>query len=166
MSVWTEEETAEMRRMWLGGVPPKEIAKRIGRTYNAVVGRANRLALPLISEIERTHEPVPFDELDLVPLPKTQRIVLGALLSSHPNGVTCVRLSQLLQRSEDNAVNLMNRAVRTVEGLRRKLKLIGWDCRVRGDRSGYRIVRHGADEAAPTGRDTFAYQFGQHDLTQ
>lgn len=147
MSAWTEEETAEMRRMWLGGVPPKEIAKRMGRTYNSVLGRANRLAFPLISEIERKYEPVPFDELDLVPLPKTQRVVLGALLSSHPNGVTCVRLSQLLQRSEDDAVNLMNRAVRTVEGLRRKLKPIGWDCRVRGDRTGYRIVRNHGEMA-------------------
>lgn len=43
---WTDDELAELRRLWGDGLPTSEIARRIGRTKNSVVGKAHRLKLP------------------------------------------------------------------------------------------------------------------------
>lgn len=42
---WTEEETNRAADMWRQGITAKEIAKVVGRTPNAVIGRMHRLGL-------------------------------------------------------------------------------------------------------------------------
>lgn len=44
--VWTAQAIDRLRELWAEGVPTAEIARRIGASKNAVVGKANRLGLP------------------------------------------------------------------------------------------------------------------------
>lgn len=43
---WTDESVAELRRLWDKGLTANEIAKKIGVTKNAIVGKVHRLCLP------------------------------------------------------------------------------------------------------------------------
>jgi GcrA cell cycle regulator len=45
-NLWTAAEDAALRQGWADGVPTNELARRIGRTKNAVIGRVHRLKLP------------------------------------------------------------------------------------------------------------------------
>ena len=45
-SDWTERETATLRQLWAEGHSTSEIARRINRTKNMVVGKVHRLKLP------------------------------------------------------------------------------------------------------------------------
>jgi GcrA cell cycle regulator len=42
---WTEESVAELRRLWDKGLTANEIAKKLGVTKNAIVGKVHRLCL-------------------------------------------------------------------------------------------------------------------------
>lgn len=44
--VWTNEETAELRRLMANGLPLAEVAHRLGRTYAGVACRASRTDVP------------------------------------------------------------------------------------------------------------------------
>ncbi len=50
---WTEDEDAVLRTMWSAGEPAAAIAKRLGRTANAVCCRARYLTLALRSRDKR-----------------------------------------------------------------------------------------------------------------
>lgn len=43
---WADNELTKLRKLWSEGLPTAEIARRIGRTKNSVVGKAHRLNLP------------------------------------------------------------------------------------------------------------------------
>ena len=49
--VWTSEETDTLRRMWIEGASYSKIGLAVGKTKNAVAGKADRLNLP-----KRGHE--------------------------------------------------------------------------------------------------------------
>lgn len=42
---WTEESIEQLREMWAQGLTANEIAKRLGVTKNAIVGKVHRLCL-------------------------------------------------------------------------------------------------------------------------
>ena len=43
---WTEKATGTLRKLWLDGVPAREIGQRLGGiSRNAVIGKAHRLGL-------------------------------------------------------------------------------------------------------------------------
>lgn len=44
---WTPQEVADLRCYWLQGVSSVEIAKRLGKTPNAICGAARRHGLPI-----------------------------------------------------------------------------------------------------------------------
>ena len=46
MANWSEAQNTELVQLWTDGVPPSQIAKQIGRTRNAVIGRVHRINLP------------------------------------------------------------------------------------------------------------------------
>lgn len=43
---WTAKRIAEMTRLWNQGLPTSEIARRVGVSKNAVIGKIHRLGLP------------------------------------------------------------------------------------------------------------------------
>lgn len=45
--MWTEQACASLRGLWREGMPTREIGKRIGKSKNAVIGKARRLGLGL-----------------------------------------------------------------------------------------------------------------------
>ena len=47
---WTEEKVESLRRYWLGGMNARLIAKQLGTTRNAVIGKAHRLGIEFGSE--------------------------------------------------------------------------------------------------------------------
>lgn len=44
--IWTDEDDAKVRVLWLTGMPAVEIGRRLGVTKNSIIGRKNRLNLP------------------------------------------------------------------------------------------------------------------------
>lgn len=42
---WTDEQVEKLRQMWAEGLTANEIAKRLGVTKNAIVGKVHRLCL-------------------------------------------------------------------------------------------------------------------------
>jgi hypothetical protein len=47
VSIWNEENTAVLRTLWLGGARTRYIAERLGTTRGAVIGKADRMGLPM-----------------------------------------------------------------------------------------------------------------------
>lgn len=45
MSQWTDEDVALITELWGSGLSCRQIAKRMGRTRNAIIGKAHRLHL-------------------------------------------------------------------------------------------------------------------------
>lgn len=45
-SPWTPERIAELKRLWALDTPTKLIARKLGTSANAVIGKADRLGLP------------------------------------------------------------------------------------------------------------------------
>ena len=55
---WTDEQIAELKRLWCANeLTTAQIGKKIGRTKNAVIGKANRLGLP--PKTGKLFEPIP-----------------------------------------------------------------------------------------------------------
>lgn len=59
---WTEESVAELCRLWEKGLTANEIAKRLGVTKNAIVGKVHRLCLkarpsPIKSKTDENEAP-------------------------------------------------------------------------------------------------------------
>jgi GcrA cell cycle regulator len=42
---WTDERIAELEKLWRAGLTTEKIARQIGCTKNAVIGKAHRLGL-------------------------------------------------------------------------------------------------------------------------
>ena len=60
---WTEESVAELCRLWEKGLTANEIAKKLGVTKNAIVGKVHRLCLkarpsPIKSKTDENETPV------------------------------------------------------------------------------------------------------------
>lgn len=51
-SLWSEAQVAALCDLW-GSEPARLIAMRLGKTTNAVIGKANRLQLPPITQEQR-----------------------------------------------------------------------------------------------------------------
>lgn len=47
MRSWPAEKTAKLKRLHGEGLTFSQIAKRMGKTRNACIGKANRLGLPI-----------------------------------------------------------------------------------------------------------------------
>tara|TARA_B100001179_G_C18223800_1_gene246934 strand:+ start:189 stop:509 length:321 start_codon:yes stop_codon:yes gene_type:complete len=45
--MWTEEQIFVLKKMWMRGDSARMISLQLGTTRNAVIGKANRLSLPL-----------------------------------------------------------------------------------------------------------------------
>ena len=45
--MWSKEQIDVLKRLWNRGEPARIIALQLGTTRNAVIGKANRLGLPL-----------------------------------------------------------------------------------------------------------------------
>jgi GcrA cell cycle regulator len=55
---WTAEQEAELDRLWCANeLTTAQIGKKIGRTKNAVIGKANRMGLP--PKTGKLFEPIP-----------------------------------------------------------------------------------------------------------
>ena len=73
---WTEEAKAQLRTLWDDGLSTQQIADRMGRSKNSVVGQAHRMGLPSRpSPIRHGGVPKPVREprprVTLPPLPDT-----------------------------------------------------------------------------------------------
>lgn len=135
-TVWTDEQLETLREGWQAGASIAGIALRVGRTRNAVIGKAGRLELG--AYVKGTCV-VPFEELDLVPLPPKPRKVLAALLAAHPHGVSCEKLARLVLPDADYVATPPEaRALRLVKRLSRRLNRFGWTCR-RHERKGVKL---------------------------
>jgi hypothetical protein len=56
--VWTEEQIATLRGHWDAGLSAQQIARRLGMTKGAVIGKARRLRVPARpSPIRRSDAP-------------------------------------------------------------------------------------------------------------
>ena len=58
---WSDEQVERLRKMWLEGLTANEIAKKLGVTKNAIVGKVHRLCLqarPSPIKIKAVEEPV------------------------------------------------------------------------------------------------------------
>lgn len=59
---WTEEEDSRLRFLWAGELTGTKIGEAMGKTKNAIIGRANRLGLPprkkgtILQRIEKINE--------------------------------------------------------------------------------------------------------------
>lgn len=56
---WTDEQVKELRRLWDKGLTANEIAKKLGVTKNAIVGKVHRLCL------KARPSPIKFKEDDI-----------------------------------------------------------------------------------------------------
>lgn len=135
---WSGDQEASLRNAWLAGEPISEIAIKVGRNKHAVVVKAHRMELPQYVPAQGEPEPVPFEELDLIPLPKLQRRVLAALLAEHPFGVTCKRLGQIIFTDRYVLAQKEN-AEGVVRRLRTSLRQYGWVAGTTGDRTGVKL---------------------------
>jgi len=63
---WTDESVEELRRLWDKGLTANEIAKKLGVTKNAIVGKVHRLCLKARpSPIKNKNEEVADAQLEL-----------------------------------------------------------------------------------------------------
>ena len=56
---WNAEQVAELTQLWASGMSATEIARRMGITKNAVVGKARRLELPMRRMPQEKAPPAP-----------------------------------------------------------------------------------------------------------
>ncbi len=56
---WTDESVEKLRQLWAQGMTANEIAKKLGVTKNAIVGKVHRLCL--------TARPSPIKPKDMIP---------------------------------------------------------------------------------------------------
>ena len=69
---WPEDATERLRLLWASGMPASEIGRRMGRSKNAVIGRAHRLHLagrPSPIPFESSTRPRPVRRVTVVSLP-------------------------------------------------------------------------------------------------
>jgi GcrA cell cycle regulator len=45
-ATWSEQQLTDLPRLWADGLPSAEIGRRIGKSKNAILGKAHRLGLP------------------------------------------------------------------------------------------------------------------------
>lgn len=57
MKEWSEERTALLKTMWTGGKSARLIAKELGVTRNAIIGKARRLGLEARAEARKRPDP-------------------------------------------------------------------------------------------------------------
>lgn len=54
---WSDEKTELLRSLWTEGLSASDIGKKVGKTRNAVLGKAHRLGLASRIDIERPQRP-------------------------------------------------------------------------------------------------------------
>ena len=81
MTEWTDRDDAILRRMWLQGMPAAVIGENLGRTRNAIIGRAGRIGLPPHS---KKVKPIP-DKVLKVPPSKAVRVQSCQWPHGHPD---------------------------------------------------------------------------------
>src|SRR5262245_3863968 len=101
-SPWNDEKDEELRRLWAEGYSAKEIAEalKIGVTRCAVLGKVNRLGLPLRKPAPPPPKPVKPVVLRRIfrPAPRKERRVL----QETPVEVSKPRRLQLVQLEDDH----------------------------------------------------------------
>ena len=138
---YSKEEEAALERMWRAGVSAKYIGREIGgRTKDSIIGKAHRMGLP--PHVKAEPEPVPFEEIDTIRLPKLQRRALAVLLDAHPLGLPHKEIGRLIypDGDDDTYVTDLGTAARSVvHSLNAALRPFGWACGCLGDRSGVKL---------------------------
>lgn len=72
---WTDESVEELRRLWDKGLTANEIAKKLGVTKNAIVGKVHRLCLKARpSPIKNKNEEVADSQLELEEVLTEERV--------------------------------------------------------------------------------------------
>lgn len=137
-AVYSNDEEALLRKLWLAGASAKTIACQVGRSKNSVIGKAHRMGLP--PHVAAKPEKVAFDELDTVRLPRPQRLALAELLSAHPYGVPAKELGRrVFPDNRTYVIDQYSAARSVVDALSRSLRPYGWACGCLGDRGGVKI---------------------------
>ena len=62
--MWSEEKITILKKMWMQGYSARMISLQLSTTRNAVIGKANRLGLPL--HPSRSDEEIKYEENNLV----------------------------------------------------------------------------------------------------
>ena len=77
MTNWTPERIEELEILWETGMPTKQIAKKMGTTKNAIIGKANRLGLSRRpSPIPKTgRKPIVKPDLKVVEVVETKDMI-------------------------------------------------------------------------------------------
>lgn len=57
MRQWSEDDLATLKTMWAAGYPARQIAGAIGKTRNAIIGKAGRLGLESRKKQKRRVDP-------------------------------------------------------------------------------------------------------------
>lgn len=95
MSEWSEDEDTILREKW-GNTNAAEIGGEIGRTKNAVIGRAHRIGLEPIKRVsKRPRSPKPRREKRMRFRPEYKRIVPQSLFAPPSLAVSILDLGPL-----------------------------------------------------------------------
>jgi hypothetical protein len=136
-------EILELTDMWLAGLPPREIGRRLsGRSGATIYAKAQRLHLPPQTRVVPA-KPEPqklgFDDLQDVRLPRAQRKVMATLLAAHPYGLTHKEIGARAFGDDYNVSDPQANAQVICKRLDEKLKRHGWRCCPTGDRKGVKL---------------------------
>lgn len=140
---YTTLEVLELTDMWLAGMAPREIGRRLsGRSGATIYAKAQRLQLPPQPKMERPKpedKPLTFDDLQDIRLPPSQRKVMATLLAAHPYGLTHKEIGHRAFGSDFSIVDPQANASVICKRLDEKLKRFGWHCSPTGDRKGVKL---------------------------
>lgn len=136
-------EVLELTDMWLAGVTPREIGQRLGgRSGATIYSKAQRMGLPPQPKAPRPKPEatkIPFDELQDVRLPRSQRRVMATLLAAHPKSLTHKEIGRRAFGDDFSIADPQANAQVICKRLDTKLKQFGWRCSTTGDRTGVKL---------------------------
>src|ERR1700682_538944 len=100
---WDAKDVALLKTLWAVGQSAAQIARRLGRSRNAVCGRLTRLGL------KRGHKP-PTAKPKIRPVPKQKPALLAACVSEHDVIPTSARLLGLRGMQRKRQVEIARRS--------------------------------------------------------
>lgn len=136
---FTEGEVQTLREMWLSGVSPTAIGHRLGRTDKNIHNKAKRLGLPGRAKMVPPSGPMTLEDLEYMPLPRSQRLVMAAVLEAYPVSLTHKEIGERAFGDDLSIVNPAANASLICRRLDEKLRAVGWRCSTTGDRRGVKL---------------------------